>query len=91
MQPKHLSLIAALPNWAGQIKLNAANQVRQKWGAKLEQRSNVQRATATGNGQRVTGNGSNNNLLQKYKLEHFVEAVRRRNAVRIYGPAGVTA
>lgn len=63
-----------------------------KRGAQLQPRSNVQRATATGNGSRSRSRSrSNNNLLQKYKLEHFVEAVRRRNAVRIYGPAGVTA
>lgn len=79
MHPKHLSLIAALPNWAGQIKLNAAS-VAGATQRRGKGNGNGNGATPTRNGSRICNSKNNcsnknnsyyNNLLQKYKLEHL--------------------
>lgn len=74
MHPKHLSLIAALPNWAGQIKLNAASVAvasHKGNGAKATGQRQRQLATAAASANSNKNNSYYNNLLQKYKLEHL--------------------
>jgi len=73
---KHLSLIAVQPNWAGEIKLNAAEnkQARQPTPRCPGEAEKIPRRPQQ--------------FVQKYKLEHLRR--RRRvvgNTVRIYGPA----